>query len=207
MVAAKKCSNCPRQARPDRSTCAPCGAYFAERQLARRQRIRESGQCLTCPAPREPNLERCSACTQKHNNKQRDRHKRKQRSKTCLRCQFRAEAGQLCLSHWFRRKAREHGGLVTASTLNNLWLKQGGRCFYTGRKLVPGVNASLDHKRPQTKGGTSTQRNLCWCLTEINIAKRNLTPTQFVTLCFAVVKHRQRRSFNPHPPAGHTPGG
>lgn len=80
--------------------------------------------------------------------------------------------------------SRGHG-----ASLARLWLAQGGRCAYTGRRLVPGVNASVDHVVPRARGGRDELANLVWCCAEVNRAKTDLTPADFRALCVEVLAH------------------
>lgn len=69
---------------------------------------------------------------------------------------------------------------------------QGGKCAYTGRELVPGTNASLDHKIPKALGGTNDLENLQWVETNVNRAKNALAEDEFLSMCRAVVQHMER---------------
>jgi hypothetical protein len=66
------------------------------------------------------------------------------------------------------------------------------KCTYTGRLLVLGENASLDHiyplhTYPHLK---SDPNNTEWVLQEINEMKRNRTPEQFLTLIQHILHYR-----------------
>ena len=53
-------------------------------------------------------------------------------------------------------------------------------CFYTGLKLVPGLNLSLDHRIPIQKGGTTNLENLEWVHSGINSLKNDRTEKEFI---------------------------
>ncbi len=42
----------------------------------------------------------------------------------------------------------------------NIFARDGGRCVWCDRPVTPGVDASLDHVTPRSKGGDNTQQNL-----------------------------------------------
>jgi 5-methylcytosine-specific restriction endonuclease McrA len=110
----------------------------------------------------------------------------------CLRCGAPAdpirETDLICLRCWFVHMARKAtGSNRNGPVLQALWDAQHGRCAYTGAALVPGVNASLDHKLPRTRGGSSERENLQWVTTRINSMKNNLTHDEFVSLCRLIV--------------------
>jgi 5-methylcytosine-specific restriction endonuclease McrA len=75
---------------------------------------------------------------------------------------------------------KKNGGIAM---LRSLWEEQQGKCAVTGEKLVPGVNASLDHIQPLSRGGTSERSNLRWVTSTVNHMKWNLTDTEFVDKC------------------------
>lgn len=76
--------------------------------------------------------------------------------------------------------------------LRSLWDEQQGKCAVTGEKLVPGVNASLDHIVPVSRGGTSEKGNLRWVTSTINHMKWDLTDDEFMAMCTQIA-HRAER--------------
>jgi 5-methylcytosine-specific restriction endonuclease McrA len=116
-----------------------------------------------------------------------EHYRRKKENGICLHCPLPATVGTLCLNDWFRNVASIHFGTRSMGPpLANLWDEQKGRCFYTGVELVPGVNASLDHIVPLTKGGILSIENCRWVTKSINMVKSNLTHDEFVQLCASI---------------------
>jgi hypothetical protein len=68
------------------------------------------------------------------------------------------------------------------------------RCWYTGQLLVPGVNASVDHTVPMARGGSHEPHNLRWVHLKVNEMKRELSESEFVAMCAAVVAYAKRES-------------
>jgi 5-methylcytosine-specific restriction endonuclease McrA len=67
---------------------------------------------------------------------------------------------------------------------------QNFRCWYTGEVLIPGQNASIDHRVPTSRGGKPLALdNLVWCTWDINRTKGALTDVEFVDLCRRVLHH------------------
>jgi hypothetical protein len=65
---------------------------------------------------------------------------------------------------------------------------QNFRCHYTGVELIPGQNASLDHRIPRSRGGDPFDIDNCvWCDRLINAFKNDLTEDEFVARCRTVV--------------------
>jgi 5-methylcytosine-specific restriction endonuclease McrA len=90
----------------------------------------------------------------------------------------------ICVECWFKHIARlRTGSMKNGTAIKDLLQQQGFLCVYTGEPLIPGVNASLDHKTPISRGGTNSIDNLQWVTTRINSFKNYLTHVEFVTLC------------------------
>lgn len=53
-------------------------------------------------------------------------------------------------------------------------------CHYSGLKVTPGFSASVDHRIPQSKGGTHDLTNLVWCHVQVNKLKNDMTEKQFI---------------------------
>jgi CRISPR/Cas system Type II protein with McrA/HNH and RuvC-like nuclease domain len=65
---------------------------------------------------------------------------------------------------------------------------QAGRCTYTAVALVPGVNASVDHRVPISRGGPHSIENVHWVDRRVNIAKADMTHEEFIAMCEEVVE-------------------
>ena len=83
---------------------------------------------------------------------------------------------------WWRARRLD----VTPRQLATLWKRQKGHCALTGRRLDR--SAQLDHIQPRAKGGGNQLDNLRWVCQEVNLAKRDLTDQEFLTLCGDVMK-------------------
>jgi hypothetical protein len=122
-----------------------------------------------------------------------DRRKRSREFRNSGRCQHcgkEAVAGVNCLEHWFQHAAYMALGISTNEARDAVmrqWDLQGGVCALTGVPLIPGGNASLDHRLPKSRGGANSADNLQWVTKTVNYAKRNLTDAEFVELARAVV--------------------
>ena len=85
-------------------------------------------------------------------------------------------------------RSRHKGGLGMnhkehATKLFWIWIKQKGRCAYTGIKLQFDSTTHLDHIIPVSKGGTNHPSNLQFVSSVANQAKSNLTHDEFILLC------------------------
>jgi len=115
----------------------------------------------------------------------------------CIGCAQPATAGRYCDEHWFRTIGTRHrlhvmnGGI---DLLRRIWDEQNGICELTGETLVRGVNASLDHRVPKSKGGDNSRSNLRWVHKIANTIKKDLTDEEFIALCRRIVANHDRRT-------------
>lgn len=59
----------------------------------------------------------------------------------------------------------------------NIWLRDGGRCQYTGRRLTRG-EGNIDHIIPQSRGGATSWENCVLACRKINTRKADRTPSE-----------------------------
>jgi len=146
-----------------------------EHYLAKR---RESTKRLT------PSQKEAISATLKRN------YERRKASGICVACTELAVTKLHCLAHWFDNIGRPYGLTKKnggAETLEVLWREQDGKCALTGEVLIPGVNATIDHKLPQSRGGTHARSNLQWVTRSVNNSKYDLTNEEFLELCRKVL--------------------
>ena len=62
-------------------------------------------------------------------------------------------------------------------SLRGLWLRDGGECQYTGRKLSPG-EGNIDHVLPQSRGGETSWENCVLSDRDVNQKKAARTPDE-----------------------------
>lgn len=61
------------------------------------------------------------------------------------------------------------------------WVTKRSRdcCWYCGEELVPGVNRSIDHIVPRSRGGSNDVRNLIGACKPCNARKADMTVEEF----------------------------
>lgn len=189
---------CPHPASQGKKWCTNC----LTRQTNSRRTRASRGMCECCSNPSVEGKLRCL----KHLQEARNRAKRNQEHRVhnglCVECgrdPNPATHGTRCEMCWFSMIGRSifevksrPAGRSVAPALRGLFHAQQEKCAYTGRRLVPGVNASLDHKIPKALGGTNELGNLQWVDTDVNRAKNALTEVDFLAMCLDVVKHMAR---------------
>lgn len=104
----------------------------------------------------------------------------------CRVCkESRLSDSKYCKKHFLSELAAKHLGTSKRwSELDELFLKQNGRCVYSGRLLILGINASIDHKKPLSKYPELNFdiKNLQWVDSTINRWKGNLEESDFIDL-------------------------
>lgn len=177
-----------------------------EKGVERQRRYREArtgrGICSSCDS-REivPGLKVCAACREANRVAMLNRYANYRAHRICVACgQAPATASRHCDACWFINVARKTvGNRARAAEIRQLFDAQGGRCVYTGDVLVPGVNASLDHKVPQARGGGHEINNLQWVVREVNHAKNAMSERDFLGLVRRIASHTRKPTA---PPAG-----
>jgi 5-methylcytosine-specific restriction endonuclease McrA len=150
-----------------------------------KRRYRQRGVCVDCGGGTNAGGLRCGKCKQKDGIYQKERRRQWVARGCCGECgKLPRRVGLVCLPCWFRKTSRNRTGThASAGVLEELWLRQGARCAYTGEQLTPGVNASLDHKVPVSRGGGHTERNLQWVAERVNRMKTDMTHAEFIAAC------------------------
>lgn len=120
--------------------------------------------------------------------------------KRCHSCNDTAlNTSRYCLRCWIKDCVRKTLGVKEkqekehlASLLLKKLKKQNHKCAYTGRILTAGINLSLDHVLPKSKfpDAKSNIDNLVWVDLSCNVAKNNLLPNDFLSMCEDVVYYR-----------------
>lgn len=120
-----------------------------------------------------------------------DRKARYAAAGLCLSCRkAKTYASLYCRQHWLANVARKYK--FPAERIDDLWAvleRQQFRCYYTGLALVPGDNASLDHRIPRSRGGgLGDIANCVWADRAINAFKGDQTEDEFVARCRAIAE-------------------
>lgn len=97
----------------------------------------------------------------------------------CYRCVLKA-ISYVCLETRYRWKEI---GLI-------LFEKQNQTCVYSGQPIKLGVDTSIDHRVPLSRGGTHAADNLQWVRIDINTAKSGLLEEEFLSMISQIHSHR-----------------
>jgi len=102
----------------------------------------------------------------------------------------------MCEKHFFMGKANDRiGDSSRWEEIQKLFYSQNQRCYLTGRLLVPGINASLDHIKPQSKNPELYNKieNIRWCDIDVNKAKNKLSNEELFKLCEDVLRYKENK--------------
>lgn len=150
----------------------------------RNKRIQE-GLCTRCGNfPSRENRRLCEACNVKHLYFKKKRYDKKVANGLCVRCgKGEPCGGVLCEICYLKRVSLVNlGSQHFWESLKFLFVKQNGKCPYTGRQLILGHNTSLDHIIPKSRGGSNNIENLQWVYGPINTIKLDMTHSEFLDI-------------------------
>jgi hypothetical protein len=202
-IDAGQCKDCGGERGDDGTSvfCRACADRHSRRQATRKERLRkewaQSGTltCNGCGAVLPDDLYKmCERCREyarvAWNRTNRQRLALKHAAGICVECREPVlPPTRYCRQHWIGTFLRHYR--IPPSQNAEFWDKFAGqefRCYYTGVLLVPGLNASLDHRTPTSRGGSRTDIDNCvWCDIKINAFKNDLTEAEFLERCRAVV--------------------
>lgn len=197
------CKDCGQSREGSTSSikCKTCQQQSSSRASERKKRLREgwksenSGKCHSCG--RSSNSYCCLVCresSKKYKPKTKRIRKPKDRAGICSHCSKPAMKKR-CKSCWTKDLLRKHG--IDTNLWEVFWRKleeQSFKCFYTGIKIIPEENASLDHVIPKVKGGTNDLDNLVWCDRKINSFKNDNDYESLIKICQLILEQHEVRN-------------
>jgi len=128
------------------------------------------------------------ATQNEQNRKYMEWHKKEGLCLFCPELQF--GQSSLCEKHYFCSiSASAMKDRTQWEKLKELFYGQDERCYLSGRKLIPGKNASIDHIVPISKEKKYKIENLRWCDNQVNHAKNNMRSDEFIALCKEIVNY------------------
>lgn len=104
----------------------------------------------------------------------------------CKNQRIEGSVGGCCEECTIKRTAQSAGYKISTGVWRKLRDKleaQNSICPLSGRKLAVGLNASLDHILPRSRGGSNDIDNLRWVDYQVNVCKRNLLDDEWAALC------------------------
>ncbi len=168
-----------------------CRLCKTQRQRERIEQSKLKGLCVRCDEPNDrlPKL-LCSSCQAKNSPAVRAARQKRLAQGLCYLCGKNPQlAGKLCIPCWWKAFCQNAlGDAKRVAEMQGLWEKQNHRCALSWRGLTLGVDASIDHIIPRSKGGTDEIINLRWVHRWVNWGRSNLSDEEYVSLSRDVVK-------------------
>ena len=176
--------------------------------LKGREKAFNKGLCIDCWKDKESDRkekQRCLSCSTNYNNKLKNKFAERNKENQCWACGNKSTlknnlnffSGKkrkwlVCEKCFFKEASKKHLGTQKKwQELKNLLEIQKNKCYISGRKLVIGKNASIDHINPRSLGGKDSIENIAWCDTQINFIKNKLSLKEFYKLCEEVVLNKK----------------
>ena len=185
--------------------CSPECYTYSKAKRQKKQLIKICKICSTSFVPKSNRQLCCSVACSSENDKINNKRTIKERDKKgqvksmqkirlrnkennkCIECgNDRLENTKYCEKHYY--KMLTYKAMKSEKywkELRDKFYKQNERCFYTGDKLIHGINSSIDHIIPKSSKSNKvyTIDNLVWCTREVNLAKRHTSIENFIILC------------------------
>lgn len=119
---------------------------------------------------------RCPSCLERENSRQKKKRLQFINEGKCYICgSEKLPHSPLCEKHFLVGMSKKAFGRKRDwELLKKQFEKQNGLCFFTGQKLILGLNASVDFK---------SEREPVWCLTRIAQMKKGIGAREFVLEC------------------------
>lgn len=177
------CSHCKiRPPRNERRMCEQCAKTHNDCGNRRHNRLRDSHICAGCGNSNENGYLHCDACRETRRKRVRAKEIKRIADGVC-RCGKPGSIGKSvkCWLCWLKNESCNiFGNAKHWKELEILWEEQDGRCAYTNTRLIPGINAQVDHSVPRARGGTETIDNLQWVCGAVNYMKSDLRHDEFL---------------------------
>lgn len=192
------CKDCGADRGNDGTTvfCRPCAKTHAIRSANRVKRLRslrkDKNCCNQCGKQKEKiDTKLCDSCKEigrrSFNKRSSERRREHPILGLCLDCKNPVFGeSKYCKKHWL-----ESFSFKYKLNADDLFLKleqQEYRCAFTGKTLIPGDNACIDHLTPRSidPEKESDIDNVVWCDKRINLMKGNMTYKEFIDTCAIV---------------------
>jgi 5-methylcytosine-specific restriction endonuclease McrA len=194
-IKAGLCVECgAREIDKPKTVCETCLLARREKSFIQREERKSLGLCPLDGKPAEYGRILCTRCNQRQKANSDLRKKKNQELGVCTLCAKNSQQKHsICRVCFLKIASKTHLGERSRwQELENIFDKQKGICPYTGRDLILGDNASLDHIIPKSKGGNSLIENLQWVYFPINSMKLNHFEEDFIGLVREVYQYRNR---------------
>lgn len=179
----RKCKSCRNAVDSIKGVyCKSC----KQKQKDTNSKRKNSGMCVTCGKNNATQGVKCYDCYLSYKENLQRKKSERLSSGLCAYCDEVRVGVKLCLKHYLQCTAKTHfkgqSSLDMADKLHQLYLRQDGKCPYTGNKLILGKDASLDHIIPRSRGGSGELDNVQWVYYAVNFMKQDMFHDEFLEL-------------------------
>jgi CRISPR/Cas system Type II protein with McrA/HNH and RuvC-like nuclease domain len=137
--------------------------------------IEKIRKCSKCSQPAVDNIKICQKCRENRKKSDKKLDDKRKKEGRCIECG--GDNTGLCLTCpkclVKKMSVRATGNINNYKMLLDIFKEQKGICPYSGDLMVIGINASIDHKVPTSKGGDNSRTNLQWTTKISNTMKHN----------------------------------
>lgn len=177
------CPYCGKEPLPNKTKCASCTEKYVTYKRNYVSKLNDN-QCKTCGGERDDRFKTCSSCRSRI-KLWRENHIA---NGGCNRCGQEPLKGlNTCLTCYLKTTSQTVFGTVNKhKELLELFEQQKGFCPYSSKQLTLGVDTSLDHKIPKSKGGSDDLKNLQWTHRLVNEMKWNYEEQEFYEIILAI---------------------
>lgn len=177
-------------------TCSKCGTENPLSKFLKHPQYRTGygGVCRSCR--NELYNKKRQANPEKYRRLDREAKQRSLAKGNCETCSKKrlSHSAKYCEIHYFANVAfrvLKTAKIDMAKRLQEKMDAQNWECPYTGTKLVLGLNCHLDHRLPIVRFPEFQRElwNLEWVSSEVNQAKADKTPSEFLILCHKAIRN------------------
>lgn len=171
------------------------------RAIELRNERRDNGFCIDCGLLASADYSTCFNCRSLDTRRRAAVVSLRRSSGLCVCQQPLLPNGHTCETCWYRNKAQKATDLGRGrwKLLKDLLESQDYLCAYTGEKLIVGEQvATIDHKRPVSRGGGDDLENLHWITKRMNEMKGNFTHEEFLEACAKITERWQKKRTQLH---------
>lgn len=183
----RRCKSCPNKVQDTKGIyCVDC----RQKKKDTWNKRKAEGICVTCGKAQKTVGLKCMPCYTSTVATVEINKQERLSNGLCAYCDNPRVNNRLCQDHFLKFTAKTHlGSSKRAAELYELFIQQNATCPYTKIKLDLGKNASIDHRIPKSRGGSTEIDNLQWIYCNVNFMKGDMLEDEFYDLVSLIAKN------------------